>query len=93
MKKVLPKLKIYEIISLQIYADVVELADTQDLESCVERRGGSSPFIRRHRIHGLPERLGSPLLLSNPLISNKFLTEYDFLTIKLREAETWRWAL
>ena len=30
-------------------ADVMELADMQDLGSCVERRGGSSPFIRTSR--------------------------------------------
>ena len=31
---------------VQLYADVMELADMQDLGSCAERRGGSSPFIR-----------------------------------------------
>lgn len=30
----------------QAHADVMELVDMQDLGSCVERRVGSSPFIR-----------------------------------------------
>lgn len=30
----------------QVYADVMELVDMQDLGSCAARRGGSSPFIR-----------------------------------------------
>ena len=36
----------YIIARQYIYADVMELADMQDLGSCAERRMGSSPFIR-----------------------------------------------
>ena len=31
---------------LTVFADVMELADMQDLGSCAERRAGSSPAIR-----------------------------------------------
>ena len=34
-----------------LYADMVELADTQDLGSCIERCAGSSPVIRTRELH------------------------------------------
>ena len=39
---------LYDILNLQYHvdADVVELADTQDLGSCARWRAGSSPVIR-----------------------------------------------
>ena len=39
---------LYDILNLQYHvdADVVELADTQDLGSCAPWRAGSSPVIR-----------------------------------------------
>jgi hypothetical protein len=39
---------LYDILNLQYHvdADVVELADTQDLGSCALWRAGSSPVIR-----------------------------------------------
>ena len=40
-------------ISLKKYADVMELADMQDLGSCVERHAGSTPVIRT-----IAERVG-----------------------------------
>ena len=35
-----------QVYKLVIFADVVELADTQDLGSCIARCAGSSPVIR-----------------------------------------------
>ena len=36
-----------------IFAGVMELVDMQDLGSCVERRGGSSPFARTKKEESL----------------------------------------
>ena len=44
-------------------ADVMELADMQDLGSCAERRGGSSPFIRTS---GSGVRGFEMFIISNP---------------------------
>ena len=70
-KTVIPKGSGVQIPPCAPNADVVELVDTQVLETCVERRGGSSPPIRtKCHCGGIGRHAGLKILW--PLRSCKF---------------------
>ena len=51
-----------------LFAEMTELADVQDLGSCVERREGSSPFFRMDKEEGVKKV--RPLILQTTILSD-----------------------